>query len=238
MVGSALVEVCGSIIVGLTRGVAEHYNPNDTEFDPETFGFCPLERTGLEWVISSDEELIFQEYGDREIGRSAGNIFYDNVQARLIDACSPDDQLKEDRTNEDQRVNRIMEWKQFRPSILSTLWNSMYFGFLISLLSAVLIGAFSILVYYLSYQTILVCLARPKESIPVKIQWSKTAFESTEAVFIHLSFFVNTLFYFKSYQILFRRFLRSLSRCSSGPWYFLFQFNACAKYPWKRHIFI
>ena len=201
MVGSALVEVCGSIIVGLTRGVAEHYNPNDTEFDPETFGFYPLETTGLEWVISSDEELIFQEYGDREIGRSAGNIFYDNVQPRLIDACSPDDQLKEDRTNEDQRVNRIMEWKQFRPSILSTLWNSMYFGFLISLLSAVLIGAFSILVYYLSYQTILVCLARPRESIPVKIQWSKTAFESTEAVFIHLSFFVNNLFYFKSYQI-------------------------------------
>ena len=173
MVGSALVEVCGSIIVGLTRGVAEHYNPNDTEFDPETFGFYPLERTGLEWVISSDEELIFQEYGDREIGRSAGNIFYDNVQPRLIDACSPDDQLKEDRTNEDQRVNRIMDWKQFRPSILSTLWNSMYFGFLISLLSAVLIGAFSILVYYLSYQTILVCLARPKESIPVKIQYGQ-----------------------------------------------------------------
>ena len=173
MVGSALVEVCGSIIVGLTRGVAEHYNPNDTEFDPETFRFYPLERTGLEWVISSDEELIFQEYGDREIGRSAGNIFYDNVQPRLIDACSPDDQLKEDRTNEDQRVNRIMDWKQFRPSILSTLWNSMYFGFLISLLSAVLIGAFSILVYYLSYQTILVCLARPKESIPVKIQYGQ-----------------------------------------------------------------
>ena len=193
MVGSALVDVCGSIIVGLTRGDAEHYNLNDTEFDPETFGFYPLERTGLEWVISSDEELIFQEYGDREIGRSAGNIFYDNVQPRLIDACSPDDQLKEDRTNEDQRVNRIMEWKQFRPSILSTLWNSMYFGFLISLLSAVLIGAFSILVYYFNYQVILVRLARPKESIPVKIQRSKTAFECTEAVFIHLSFLVNTL---------------------------------------------
>ena len=182
--------------------------------------------------------MIFQEYGDKEIGRSAGNIFYDNVRSRLIDACSPDDQLIDDKTNEDQPVNRVMEWKQFRPSILSTLWNSVYFGFLISLLSAVLIGAFSILVYYFNYQVILVCLARSKESIPVKIQWSKTAFESTEAVFIHLSFFVNTLFYFKSYQILFRRFLRSLSRCSSGPWYFLFQFNACAKYPWKRHIFI
>ena len=80
-------------------------------------------------------------------------------------------------------------------------WKSMYFGFLISLLSAFLIGAFSILGYYFSYQIILVCLGRPKESIPVKIQWSKTAFECTEAVFIHFSFFANTLFYFKSYQI-------------------------------------
>ena len=69
----------------------------------------------------------------------------------------------------------------------------MYFGFLISLLSAVLNGVFSILVYYFNYQVILVRLARPKESIPVKIQRSKTAFECTEAVFIHFSFFVNTL---------------------------------------------
>ena len=69
----------------------------------------------------------------------------------------------------------------------------MYFGFLISLLSAVLIGVFSILVYYFNYQVILVRLARPKESISVKIQRSKTAFECTEAVFNHLSFFVNTL---------------------------------------------
>ena len=121
MVGSALVEMCGSVIFGLTRRVDEYYNPNDSEFDPETFGFLPLERTGLEWVISPDEELIFQEYGDREISRGAGNISYDNVQARLVDACSPDDQLKEDGTNKDQQVNRIMEWKQFRPSILSTL---------------------------------------------------------------------------------------------------------------------
>ena len=111
MVGSALVDVCRSIIFGLTRGDAEHYNPNDTEFDRETFGFLPLERTGLEWVISPDEELIFQEYSEKEISRSAANISYDNVLARLIDACSPDDQLQEDGTNQDQRVNRIMEWK-------------------------------------------------------------------------------------------------------------------------------
>ena len=47
MVGSALVDVCRSIIFGLTRGDAEHYNPNDTEFDRETFGFLGSGKNGL-----------------------------------------------------------------------------------------------------------------------------------------------------------------------------------------------
>ena len=50
MVGSALIELCGSVIFGLTRSVAEHYDPNCVEFDPGTFGFHRLERTGLESV--------------------------------------------------------------------------------------------------------------------------------------------------------------------------------------------
>ena len=58
-----------------------------------------------------DEELIFQEDSEKEISRSAANISYDNVLARFIDACSPDDQFQEHGTNKDQRVNRIMEWK-------------------------------------------------------------------------------------------------------------------------------
>ena len=81
MVGSALVEVCGSIIFGLTRSVAEHYDPNCVEFDPETFGFHLLESTGLEWNSHSVDEFIFQEYGDREVCGIA-------VQ-RITDACSP-----------------------------------------------------------------------------------------------------------------------------------------------------
>ena len=106
MVGSALVEMCGSVIFGLTRRVDEYYNPNDSEFDPETFGFLPLERTGLEWVISPDEELIFQEYGDREISRGAGNISYDNVQARLVDAARQMTNLK--RMGQ-TRTNKLIE---------------------------------------------------------------------------------------------------------------------------------
>ena len=194
MVGSSLVEVSGSIIFGLTRSVAEHYNPNDNESNPELISFNHRERTGFEWNIDSDEEFIFQEYGDKQVIRSAGYI----GQVRLINACSPEDQLEED---VQQPQNRAMEWKQFRPSLIYSLWNSLYFGFLISVLTAALIGTLSIIVYYVSYQVVLVCQGRSKDSIPSKIQWSKTTSECVEVIFIHLWFFVNTLSYFKPHQI-------------------------------------
>ena len=183
MVGSSLVEVCGRIIFGLTRSVAEHYNPNDNESNPELFSLNPRERTGFEWNIDSDEEFIFQEYCDKQVSRSAGYI----GQARLINACSPEDQLEEDA--QDKPKNRAMEWKQFRPSLIYSLWNSLYFGFLISVLAAALIGTLSIIVYYLSYQVTLVSLGRSKDSVPWKIQWSKTISECMEIIFLS-SFFL------------------------------------------------
>ena len=145
MVGSSLVEVCGRILFGLTRSVAEHYNPNDNESNPELFSLNRRERTGFEWNIDSDEEFIFQEYGDKQVSRSAGYI----GQARLINARSPEDQFEEDA--QDKPKNRAMEWKQFRPSLIYSLWNSLYFGFLISVLAAALIGTLSIIVYYVAY---------------------------------------------------------------------------------------
>ena len=190
MVGSPFVEVCGSIIFGLTRSVAEHYDPNSDEFDPESFGFHLLESTGLEWNSHPVDEFIFQEYGDREVRGSA-------VQ-RIIDASSTEDHDE----LPDEQENRAMEWKKFRPSKIRTLWYSMYFGFLISILAATLIGTFSIFVYYVAYQDILVCLTRSKESVPANIQWSITISVCIVIIFDHLWFFVNTLFFFRSYQIM------------------------------------
>ena len=77
----------------------------------------------------------------------------------------------------------------------------MYFGFLISVLAAALIGTLSIIVYYVAYQVTLVCLCRPKGSIPSKIRWPQTISKSVVIIFIHLWVFVNTLFYFKPHQI-------------------------------------
>ena len=98
MVGSALVEVCGSIIFGLTRSVAEHYDPNCVEFDPETFGFHLMESTGLEWNSHPVDEFIFQEYGDREVRGSA-------VQ-RITDACSTED----NDDSQDEQVKKKAKW--------------------------------------------------------------------------------------------------------------------------------
>ena len=95
-----------------------------------------------------------------------------------------------------------MAWKRLRPSIIRTVWNSLYFGFLISILSAIVIGAFSIVMFYVNYQTTLVCLDHPKKSIPIKLQWSRTISQVTEIIFIHFWFYVNTLFYFRPYQIM------------------------------------
>ena len=141
--------------------------------------------------IDSDEEF----YSDKQVIRSAGYI----GQGRLINACSPEDQLEEDA--QDKPKNRAMEWKQFRPSLIYSLWNSLYFGFLISVLAAALIGTLSIIVYYVAYQVTLVCLGRPKGSIPSKVQWSKTISECMEIIFFIFVFFINTLFYLKSHQI-------------------------------------
>ena len=198
MARNTLVEVCGGIIFGLTRSVAEHYNPNQAEDDLESFDYNSLESTGLEWSRQPVDELICQEYDDREVSTSTGYVTLSHVHVRVINASSPEE--SEDTQNE--TADRALAWKRLRPSIPRTIWNSMYFGFLISVLSAGIIGTFSILVYYVNYQTILVCLARPRQSIPIKIQWSKTVSEVATLIFIHVWFYVNTLFYFRSYQII------------------------------------
>lgn len=82
MVCSAFVEVCGGIIHSFTHSVADHFNPSEAEF-----GYNYLESTGLEWDCRPVEELIYQEYSDRE-AIDAGHIVY-NVHVRILNASSP-----------------------------------------------------------------------------------------------------------------------------------------------------
>ena len=102
MAGSALVEMFGGIILRFTRNVAENDNPNEVEFGLKTFGFNPLERTGLEWNFHPVDEVIYEGYGH-------------NGSQGIINVCSPENH---EENIQNENVNGEMEWKRFRPSII------------------------------------------------------------------------------------------------------------------------
>ena len=196
MVGHTIAELFGHIMFSFTRSVAEHYNLEAGENHSALFGYNALDDTGKEWYCQPVDEVIYQEYSNSK----ATVIDYlpsSSVNARFIDASSTDDS---DQAHEVGKV-RAMAWKQLRPSISRTVWNSFYFGFFISVLSATFVGVASIIAYYFSFQTQLICITRPKVSIPIKLQWIKTVSEVFSIWFIYLPSFLNFLFYFRPFQI-------------------------------------
>ena len=66
MSSRTLLEMFGYIVFSFTRGVAEHYNSDEPEFTPELFGCNPFESTGREWNFFPVDEMIYQEYSDRQ----------------------------------------------------------------------------------------------------------------------------------------------------------------------------
>ena len=195
MAGNALFEVCGGVISGLTRSVTERLvNTNEDGLNSDSFGYDPLESTSLEWNYYPVDEFICQEYGDSEV-TVASHMTWNNVRVRVTNAFLPED--NEDRTQETR--DGTMGWKMFRPSLGRTIWRSLCYGFLISFLSAFSIGTISIIIYYISYQVILVCYARHNQLvIPINIQWLKAISDVTIVVFSHFWFTLNNLFYFRS----------------------------------------
>lgn len=196
MIGHAVVEFIGHIIFSFTRSVAEHSDFDEAERDLELFGYNPLEDTGKEWYCQPIDELIYQEYSDRDV-TTLDYLPSPKIQARLLNACS----TEETEETEDVGNDRAMAWKQFRPSFVRTVCKSAYVGFLLSVLSAVIVGMISILVYYLSFQTQLNCLVHPEKSIPNKLRWIRTVSEAFFAFFFYCWLFVNSLFYFRPFQI-------------------------------------
>lgn len=197
MAGSTtLAEVCGKIIFHLTRSVAEHYNFDEAEQSSDLFGYNPLEDKGTEWYCQPVDEVIYQEYSNRE-ATAADYLASINIDARFTDACSTEDNEQ----TQEQPEDRAMAWKRLRPSICRTAWNSLLFGFLMSVLSAILIGTVSIFLYYLSYQTQLSCEVQPKETIPLKHQWIITISEIPFSFMLYCWFFLDILFFFRPFQL-------------------------------------
>jgi len=123
MSSSTLIEVFGHIVFSFTREVTEHYNPQEPEYTAESFGYGPLESTGREWYYHPVDELIYQEYSDRE-AISLDYLASNGLEIRVINACNPeeDEETQEDQQDED----RAMAWKRLRPSALRTICKSMY----------------------------------------------------------------------------------------------------------------
>ena len=203
MSSSTLIEVFGQILFRFTRGVTEHYNPDEPEFTSEIFGYNPLESTGREWYCQPVDELIYQEYSDRE-ATSLDYLAHSSVNVRLINACSTEEETREDQQDQD----RAMAWKRLRPSALHTVCKSMYIGALISLLVATSIGTLYTLISYVRYETylsynyLLDCQIHSNDSLSVKIQWTRTICGLVECVFLHSWLFIILLFLFRPFQLM------------------------------------
>ena len=187
-----LIEAFGRIVYGFTRGLTEHYNPDEPEYTAENLGYHPLESTGREWYYKPVKELIYQEYGEN---RSSPPSFNHNI--RIINASSTQghDELQR---NDDTEA--AMAWKKLRPSILKTICDSMYIGSLISLLAAISIGTIYIAVAFLIYKTVMNCQYQ-KEKMTSRQQWMRTIADVVSCALIYFSPVLNLLFLFRSFQL-------------------------------------
>ena len=198
MSSSTLIEVIGHIVFSFTRGVTEHYNPQEPEFTAESFGYDPLQSTGREWYYLPVDELIYQEYSDREV-TSLDYLASSSLNVKVIDACSPEEN---EETQEDQQdEDKAMAWKRLRPSALRTVCKSMYIGALISLLTATIIGSGYMLTAYLSYKTFKACALLPRRLIPVGVQWMRTISDLIACALFYAWSFTTLLLLFRPYQL-------------------------------------
>ena len=199
MLGSTIAELFGHILYSFTRDVTEHYNPNEPEFTAESFGYSPLESTGREWYCHPVDELIYQEYSDRE----ATSLDYQVsrcVEVKVTDASS----IENNEETEDvaSHEHREMAWKRLRPSVIRTICKSMLIGGLISLVSAVIVGSMNILISYINLKTEQNCEFSLKNKIPVQVQWMKTISGAILSVLLYIWYFINVLFLFRPFRLI------------------------------------
>lgn len=208
MNGSAVIEVFGHIFVSFTQSVSERFKPEESEFTAESSGYEPLQSTGLEWNYLPVDELIYQEYSDREV-RTLNYQTDVTCKVRVIDACSLDE--NEEIQNERQEEDGAMAWKRLRLSALRTVGKSMYIGAFISLIASSVIGSLYMLLVYLIYRTELNCLFNSKNTIPVKVQWITSISGIISCFFLYMWFFVSMFFLLRPYQLKGLKGLKTLS---------------------------
>ncbi|XP_044182371.1 uncharacterized protein LOC122963118 [Acropora millepora] len=200
MTSPTLLEMFGHIVFSFTRGVAEHYNPDEPEFTPELFGNNAFERTGREWNFFPVDEMIYQEYSDRQ-DTTLDYLAASGFRVRINDASLPNENQGMQESQPLVEADTAMAWKRLRPSALATVCKSLYIGASISILAATTIGVFYSLLTYVSYNTLFNCQYRPGESIPVKIQWIRTISTVIAIIFPYMWLLMGILFLFRPYQL-------------------------------------
>ena len=200
MNSSTLLEMFSHIVFSFTRGVVEHYNPDEPEFTAELFGCNPFECTGREWNFLPVDEIIYQEYSDRQ-ETTLDYLPASGFRIRVNDACLLDENKGVHGSQPLVEADGVMAWKRLRPSALCTVCKSLYIGALISILAATITGALYSLLTYVGYQTECKCEYHQIESIPLKIQWIRTIAEVIACVFLYSWFPVGMLFLFRPYQL-------------------------------------
>ena len=198
MSSSTLIELLGQIAFSFTRSVTEHYNPEEPEFTAEYFGYNPLESTGREWYYHPVDELIYQEYSDRE-ATCFDYLTSRHLHVRVLDVCTPEEN---EGTPEDQQdEDRAMAWKRFRPSVIGTVRKSMYIGTHISLLTVCFVGTLYIVTSFLCYKIEHNCKFQLKELTPLQVQWTRTISGVICCAFLYIWYFANFLFLFRPFQL-------------------------------------
>ena len=191
-----LTEVVGQFLFSFTRGVTEHYNPEEPEFTADAFGYNPLESSGREWYYQPVDELIYQEYSDRE-ATTWDYLGSSSLDIKVINACSPDEE-----TDEHEEDDGEMAWKRLRPLALCTVGKSMYIGALISLLVATFLGTIHTLISYASFKSLyLSCHNHSDNSLSTQMQWQITVFGIIGSGFSFFWPFTVLLFLFRPFQL-------------------------------------
>ena len=187
---STLIEVFGHILHSFTRCVTEHCNPDEPEFTFERSSYISLERTRREWYDEPVDELIYQEYSDRE-ATILDYLPSCSFDVEVIDACS---------TEENEETQEALN--QTMPSPLQTVFQSMYIGALISLLMAIFVGTIFTMELYLYLKTAHNCEYNTVNSTSIQIQWIRSVSDIIACSFNYFWFFILVLFLFRPFQLM------------------------------------
>ena len=180
----------------LTRSVTEHYNPEEPAFSAECFGYDPLESTGREWYYEPVDELIYQEYSDRE-ATTWDYLPSNSLNIQVLDARSPDEEPEEY-----QDENWAMAWKRLRPPTLCTVGKSMCIGALISLLAATFLGTIHTVISCVRFKSLtLSCYNHSDNSLSTQMQWQITISGMICSGFFYIWPFTILIFLFRPFQL-------------------------------------